>query len=284
MGIDINLVKKLREITGLSISECKKALIEANGDIEKAQEILKKYGAKVAGKKADRETKEGKIGIFTKDGKVVIIELNSETDFVANNEEFNNLLEKIGNIAIENDVNSAEELLSIQTSEGSVKDLINEAIGKIKENIVLKTVKTIKYDPSKEVIGEYLHMGKIAGVVVLETEKVDDDKVKDLAKKLAIQVASMNVEKISKEDYTEEELNALKEDILKDPVFEGKPDHVKEKILENKLNAIFEEKCLLEQELIMDEQYKVKEYIDKVAKEVGVSIKVKEVVKVSLGS
>lgn len=286
MEADIKLVKELRQMSGVGIGECKKALAEAENDIDKAFDILKNYGATVANKKASRTANEGKTSIYLAENRVLILELNSETDFVARNEGFIELVDKIGKAGIENNVSNLEELKKAKTDSGAaVEDVLNDAIGKIKENMILKRCAVLRFDPSREIVGSYVHMnGKTSAVVILDTEGDKSDDSVQLARDLAVNtVASMGAAYISREDIPVEILEKAKENMLNQDVFQNKPDKVKEMILKNKIDEFAKESSLVEQSFVKDPDITVAELINRVSKKIGKKIVFKSFVKYVLG-
>jgi len=231
MAITTEQVKELREQTGVSVMQCKKALEEAGGDMEKALILLKKKSSEIALKKADRLASDGTIVSITRDGKIAMLELNCETDFVAKNEDFTNLA-----------VLLSEKLLELG-SEGLVlvsEELISPVVQKIGENI--KLGKTIVVEGSS--IGSYVHNGKMGVVVSLSGGSGE------LAKDIAMHIAAMKPEFISKEEIPAETI-AKVEEISKEEIEKtDKTEDIKKKMLEGKISSYFKEITLLEQSFI----------------------------------
>lgn len=255
MEVSSDLVKQLREMTGAGIMDCKKALAEANNDIEKAKEILKIKGLAKADKKAGRETKEGiAYGVSTPE-KGVLIELACETDFVARNEEFKNLASEIANSLLELsvigfDVKNGQELSSLKLKDGkTLEERIKEAIAKIGENIQLKRVCLAS---GKNYI--YIH-GMRVGVLV--SYEGDESVVKDVA----LQIAAMKPEFVSVDKIPSEYIEKEKAIFKEQAKAEGKPENILDKIAEGKLKKLYEEKVLLEQPFIKDEKKKIKDIL-----------------------
>ena len=167
MNISASMVKELREKTGAGMMDCKKALVETNGDMEKAIDYLREKGISKAAKKAERIAAEGLSNIYIKGNDAVVVELNSETDFVAKNAEFKELLDKIGNTILENNVTSMEEALNTKCGDETINDLIVNATAKIGEKISLRRFEKVTKTDS-QVFGSYLHMGgKISSLTIL---------------------------------------------------------------------------------------------------------------------
>lgn len=229
--ITTELIKELRDATGVSVMQCKRALEEAEGDTNKALAILKKTSSDIALKKADRETKEGAVMIKEGEGKSVLVSLHCETDFVSKNEDFTTLLSKLGDVAFTEGITKMQE---------SAKDMINPIIQKTGENIELGDA----YELAGNTVGSYVHNNKIGIMVQLEGGN------KDLAKDIAMQIAAMNPEYISAEDITPEAKSMMTEIFSKEVATIDKPEDIKQKMLQGKINTYFKEKTLLEQPFI----------------------------------
>ncbi len=279
------LVKELRQRTGLGIGECKKALIETDGNIDEAIEVLKKYGAKVAGKKSDRDANEGIATVFANDTRCVAIEVNCETDFVARNENFVELVNKVGNIALESGAKTIEELLTVVSDGVTVDEIMKEAIGRIKENLLIGNLSVIELG-ANDVVGSYVHMGgKIAVATILETEGDKSDAVKSVANGLSVHISAMPVEFITEEEITAEAIEAVKTEILKnESLFAGKPEKVQEMILNNKVKDYIAENCLVKHEYVVDGDKTIEELLAQTSKAIGQSVKIKSYAKLILGA
>jgi elongation factor Ts len=251
--VDINLLKQLRAETNAPLKDCKEALIEAEGDIEKAKEILRQKGALKAAKKAGRETNEGIVKVRQEGDKVYGVKLACETDFVARNEMFHELAEKILDILqqkVEGPVSNISQLPQ-ELVESEIQPLINEYIGKIGENIRLLDTFV---EGGKVYV--YRHPGdKVVAVVFYEG---DDENT---AKEVALQVAAMNPQYVSKEDVPVEEIEKMKETYREQLKDSGKPADIIERIVEGKINKDLSEIVLLEQPYIRDETKKIKEIL-----------------------
>ena len=256
MDISASMVKDLREKTGAGMMDCKKALVECNGDMDKAIDYLREKGISKAAKKAERIAAEGLSNIYIKGNDAVVVELNSETDFVAKNSEFKDLLDKIGNTILENKVESMEDALNAKCGKETINELIVNATAKIGEKISLRRFEKVTKEES-QVFGSYLHMGgKISSLTV-----VDGDK-EDVARDVAMQAAAMrplyiNVESVPAEDL-EHEKAVIKEQVIN----EGKKPEFADKIVEGRLRKFYEETVLEEQAFIKDSGITVKTYLD----------------------
>ncbi len=255
MNISASMVKDLREKTGAGMMDCKKALVETNGDMEKAIDYLREKGISKAAKKAERIAAEGLSNIYIKGNDAVVVELNSETDFVAKNAEFKELLDKIGNTILENNVTNLEEALNAKCGDETINDLIVNATAKIGEKISLRRFEKVTKTDS-QVFGSYLHMGgKISSLTILEGGN------EEVARDVAMQAAAMrpqyvNVESVPAEDL-EREKNVIKEQVIN----EGKKPEFADKIVEGRIRKFYEETVLEEQAFIKDSGLSVKAYL-----------------------
>ncbi len=256
MDISASMVKDLREKTGAGMMDCKKALVECNGDMDKAIDYLREKGISKAAKKAERIAAEGLSNIYIKGNDAVVVELNSETDFVAKNSEFKELLDKIGNTILDNKVETMEDALNAKCGDETINELIVNATAKIGEKISLRRFEKVTKDDS-QVFGSYLHMGgKISSLTV-----VDGDK-EDVARDVAMQAAAMrplyiNIESVPAEDL-EHEKAVIKEQVIN----EGKKPEFADKIVEGRLRKFYEETVLEEQAFIKDSGITVKTYLE----------------------
>ena len=284
MAVDVKLVKELRQRTGLGIGECKRALAEAEGDIAAAVELLKAYGAKVAGKKSDRDANEGIAKTFANDSACYAIEVNCETDFVALNENFVNLVERVGKAALASGASTIEELNEVDESGMKVSEFMLEAVGQMKENIGINKYTKIDLE-SNDVVGSYIHMGgKVAVATILSTEGSKDAKVAELARDISVHISAMPVMFITEDEVTDEQLEEVKTEILKnEALFEGKPDKVKDIILNNKVKDFVAENCLVKHDFVKDTDLTIEQLVAKVSKEIGEAITIKSYAKLILG-
>ena len=256
MNISASMVKELREKTGAGMMDCKKALVECNGDMDKAIDYLREKGISKAAKKAERIAAEGLSNIYIKGNDAVVVELNSETDFVAKNSEFKELLDKIGNTILDNKVETMEDALNAKCGDETINELIVNATAKIGEKISLRRFEKVTKEDS-QVFGSYLHMGgKISSLTV-----VDGDK-EDVARDIAMQAAAMrplyiNIESVPAEDL-EHEKAVIKEQVIN----EGKKPEFADKIVEGRLRKFYEETVLEEQAFIKDSGITVKTYLE----------------------
>lgn len=256
MNISASMVKDLRDKTGAGMMDCKKALVETNGDIDAAIDYLREKGISKAAKKAERIAAEGLSNIYINGNNAVVVELNSETDFVAKNSEFKELLDKIGNTILNSDAKDLESALALTCDGVTLNDLIISATAKIGEKISLRRfAKVTKKD--NEIFGDYLHMGgKISSLVIIEGGN------KDVAHDVAMQAAAMRplyttIDAVPEEDV-EHEKSVIKEQVVN----EGKKLEYADKIIEGRIRKFFEETVLVEQTFIKDSSLTIKAYLE----------------------
>jgi elongation factor Ts len=256
-------VNKLRQMTGAGMMDCKKALTEADGDFEKAIEILRKKGQKVSASRSDRDAKEGSVFIKVSDDRkeAVLIALNCETDFVAKNEEFQSLGKLIADTAYANKPADKEALLNLKAGALTLNDKIVELVGKIGEKIEVSEYIHMK----GETVVPYIHAGSKLGVLV-SLKGINGKDVTEAGKDVGMQIAAMNPvavdEKSVDRTLIEKELEIAKAQILA----EGKPENMVEKIAQGKLNKFFKESTLLHQAFVKDNSKTVAQYLDSVSK------------------
>ncbi|MEA4816491.1 Elongation factor Ts [bioreactor metagenome] len=282
MAITAALVKELREISGAGMLDCKKALMETNGNIEKAVEYLREKGLAASAKKAGRIASEGIVDIFVSDDNQVsaIVEVNSETDFVAKNQMFKNYVAAVAKQAAETTSEDIEAFLKDKWSLDSaltVEEALSQQVAVIGENLKIRRFsKFIKEDTG--VIVPYIHGGgRIGTMVELKCDKPCDALV-EAGKNVAMQVAALNAKFIAQEDvpseFIEKEREILKHQALNDEKNAGKPENIIDKMIEGRLKKELKEYCLLEQAYVKDGDMTVASYLASVAKGIGVPIKV----------
>jgi elongation factor Ts len=256
-------VNKLRSMTGAGMMDCKKALTEANGDFEKAIEILRKKGQKVSASRSDKDAKEGSVFVKTSDDKkeAVLIALNCETDFVAKNDEFQSLGNLIAETAFNKKPATKEALLAENVGGLSLNDKITELVGKIGEKVEVKEYVRM----TGEAVVPYIHAGSKLGVLV-SLKGINGKDVTDAGKDVGMQIAAMNPvavdEKSVDKSVIEKELEIAKAQILA----EGKPENMVEKIAQGKLNKFFKDSTLVHQIFVKDNSKTVAQYLDSVSK------------------
>ena len=245
--ITASMVKELREKTGAGMLDCKKALEANNGDINASIDWLREKGISKAAKKADRIAAEGIAAILTKDNKAVIIEVNSETDFVAKNAEFTSMINTILETVINSDVTTVEDALKLTTEEGTIEELVIAKTAKIGEKLSFRRMEVITKNDS-ESFGDYIHMGgKIAVLTVV------DNASSEVAKDVAMHAAAMRPAYVKSSDVPTEVLDKEKEIMKEQLLNEGKPADKVENILVGKVRKYYEEVCLENQIFIKAE-------------------------------
>ena len=257
MEVTAAMVKELREVTGAGMMDCKKALAECNGDMEASIEWLREKGIAKSAKKESRIAAEGLANIYIKDNKAVILEVNSETDFVSKNEEFTGMIDTIGTYILDSDAKTLEDALKVNTLEGTIEDLIIAKTAKIGEKLSLRRLEVVEKS-ADEVFGSYLHMGgKIAVLTVLKGAN------ESVAKDVAMQAAAMRPSYVFTTDVPEDVL-AQERKIQKElAMSEGKPADIAEKMVEGRIKKYYKEICLAEQPFIKDGDMSVSEYVKK---------------------
>ncbi len=290
-NITAAMVKELREMTGAGMMDCKKALGETDGDMDAAIEFLRKNGQAKAEKKAGRIAAEGLCNVIVKDNKVAaVVEVNSETDFVAKNEEFKSFVAAVAQQAVESDAADMdafmEESWNADTSM-TVKDALVAKVAKIGENLNIRRFEKIVAEDGCVV--SYIHGGGRIGVIVEAATDVVNDSVKEALTNLAMQVAALSPKYVSTEDVSEEykthEKEILMAQIANDPKMAGKPEKVIEGAVTGRLNKELKEVCLLEQVYVKAEDGKqtVAQYVAQVAKENNANLSIKKFVRFETG-
>ncbi len=255
--ITANLVKELREKSGAGMLDCKKALEATNGNIDEAIDWLREKGISKAAKKADRIAAEGIAAILEKGNTAVVVEVNSETDFVAKNEEFTNMVDTILNTIVESDVEegNVEAVLALPCEDGTINDLIVNKTAKIGEKLSLRRfVKITKED--NENFGSYIHMGgKIAVLTLVEGANTD------VAKDVSMHSAAMRPTYVKKEDVPTDVLDKERAVLKEQAMNEGKPEDIAAKMVEGRIRKYYEEVCLEEQAFVKDSDIKVSAFV-----------------------
>lgn len=253
--ISASLVKELREKSGAGMMDCKTALEEANGDLEKALDYLREKGIAKATKKASRIASEGLANIYVEGNKAVILEVNSETDFVSQNEEFKNMLDEIGNALLKSDAKTMDEASIVKTTDSTIGELIITKTSKIGEKLSFRRF-TIVNKGDEEVFGPYLHLGgRIATLVVLKGAN------EAVAKDVAMQAAAMKPSYLFSKDVPADEIAKEKEVLKEQAINEGKPADIAEKMVEGRIRKYFQEVCLADQAFIKDNSIDIKTYV-----------------------
>lgn len=284
MEITLDLIKELRNKTGAGINDCKKALIEAEGKIEKAVEVLRKKGAAMAVKRADKIANEGAIKSKISDDKTsgAIIEVNCETDFVSKGDEFQKFAENIAKTALEIDSDDTEKILSSKVDNGlTVKETIDEIMGKVGEKTELKRAKVIKVKDG--FVADYIHFGSKLGALIGIKGTLNDESEK-LGKSIAMQIVAMNPQSIDRSGISKDVIDKEKEIYLTVAKNENKPDKIAETIVNNKVERFYQDNCLLEQEYINEAGKSIKDLIAEFNKKNNNNLEIVDMVRFQLGA
>lgn len=288
--VTAKMVKDLREMTGAGMMDCKKALAETDGDMDKAVEFLREKGLAAAAKKAGRIAAEGVVKALVVDDKnAVVVEVNSETDFVAKNAEFNAYVDEVAKQALASGASSMEEFMAEPWAADTTKTVeqqLSSMVARIGEKLSIRRYEKIL---NADCVVSYIHgEGKI-GVLVEASTTVVNDEVKEALKNIAMQIAALSPKYISTDEVSEEykahETEILKAQIANDPKFAGKPEKVIEGAVSGRLNKELKEVCLLEQVYVKAEDGKqtVGAYVAQVAKNTGAQLSIKKFVRLERG-
>ncbi|MFC6291666.1 translation elongation factor Ts [Macrococcus epidermidis] len=257
MAITAQLVKQLRERTGAGMMDCKKALTETNGDIDAAVDYLREKGIAKAAKKADRIAAEGTTFVASKGNDAVLLELNSETDFVARNEGFQALVKEIADHILATKPADLDALMTSEIEAGKTVDTkMNEAISTIGEKLTLRRFVLVSKTDA-DTFGEYLHMGGRIGVLALVENSTDAEGAKDVA----MHIAALNPKFVSREQVSAEELEHEKKVLKQQALNEGKPENIVEKMVEGRLRKYLEEICAVDQPFVKNPDQTVAEFL-----------------------
>lgn len=281
------LVKQLRDKTGAGMMDCKKALSENDADVEAATDWLRKKGLAAAAKKAGRLASEGLIGVQVEATRGALVEINSETDFVARNEDFQKLVRSVAELAPEANGNAERlQAMEIPTTGRTVTDEITQAVATIGENINFRRTEAIEVDEG--VIGSYVHsqlspgLGKIGVLVALKSAGAKAE-VEALGKQLAMHIAAAKPEAVSIDRLDPESVSRERAIYADQARTSGKPDNIIEKIVDGRMRKFYEESVLLEQVFVIDTDVKVKQAIEQVAEKIGSPISVADFKRLALG-
>lgn len=276
-------VKALREQTGCGMMDCKKALVEADGDMEKAVDFLREQGLAKQAKKASRIAAEGMAYAMTSEDnkKGVVIEVNAETDFVAKNADFQAFVKTCAQTVMDNAPADVEALLACKASgsDKTVAELLQEKVLVIGENIQLRRFKMME-----GACVAYVHAGGVIGVLVnFDTDLADKAEFVTYGKDIAMQIAALNTPYLTKDDVPVDVLDHEKEIMKAEVINSGKPEAIADKIVMGKIGKYYKENCLLDQAFVKENKISVQQYTDKTAKELGGSIAIKEFVRFEKG-
>ncbi|HCA43455.1 MAG TPA: elongation factor Ts [Bacteroidetes bacterium] len=282
MTVTLDLIKELRAKTGVGMADCKKALEETSGDLEKAIEYLRKKGASLAAKRADKMTNEGAVKDALSDDrkKGVIVEINCETDFVAKGDDFQKFSNDVAKTALDNNISDLDSLLKANLNGLSVQETLDGLMGKLGEKIEIKKIENVSAEDG--FITDYIHFGsKLGGLVAFKGNKTDESL--DLGRKIAMQVVAMNPMALTRDAISSDVVEKEKEIYKTLAVQEGKPENIIDKIVSNKLEKFYQENVLLEQSFLQDEKKTVEEILNEFNKKSGNTLSISKMVRFQLG-
>ena len=275
--ITAQAVKELRERTGAGMMDCKKALTETNGDMEKAVEVLREKGLAAAAKKAGRVAAEGIVKTFISEDmkKGAMVEVNCETDFVADNAEFIEFAGKVAEMAANNDVSTVEELVALKYNDDkTVQEVLTELIAKIGENMTVRRFEKVAVENG--VVQSYIHGGGRIGVLVQLACDSNSSELTQVAKDVCMQIAAANPLFLSENEVDSKALETEKEIYRAQALNEGKPEKIVEKMVEGRIKKYYKEVCLLNQPWVKDADKSISKYLEEKSKEVGSPITVQK--------
>ena len=253
--MNTSLIKELRDLSGAGLMDCKKALEASNNDIDEAIDYLRKKGINKAAKKADRVAAEGLSTVVIDGNNASIVEVNCETDFVAKNEKFVNLVNKIAELIVKNDVKTMEEAMSLSTEEGTLNDTIVNFTATIGEKISFRRFARLSKTDSQN-FGSYIHMGGRIAVLTL-LEGADEETAKDVS----MHAAAMRPSYVKREDVPAEEVERETSVLKEQAMNEGKPTEIAEKMVNGRINKFYKEICLEEQDFVKDSDMTVGDFV-----------------------
>ena len=256
MAITAQMVKELREKTGAGMMDCKKALVQTEGDFEAAIDFLREKGLAAAGKKADRIAAEGTTYILEKGNEAILVEINAETDFVAKNDKFVALVEELSAHLLATKPADVDAALETEINGVKVSDYISTAIATIGEKISLRRF-VIKTKTDADAFGSYLHMGGRIGVLVVVEGSTDAAAAKDIA----MHFAAINPTYVSRDEVSAEEVERERKVLTEQALNEGKPENIVAKMVEGRLGKYFEDVCLLDQSFVKNSDQKVRDFV-----------------------
>lgn len=276
-------VKELRDKTGAGMMDCKKALTETNGDVEKAIEVLREKGLAAAAKKAGRTAAEGIVKTFvSEDGKnASIVEVNCETDFVAANEEFVNFAEKVAELAANSSATTVEELLNEKLGDATVQETLTALVAKLGENMTVRRFEKLSVENGA--IESYIHGGGRIGVLVEVSTEGDSNVAKEVAKEVCMQVAAANPLFLNRESVDQEAIEKEKEIYRVQALNEGKPENIVEKMVMGRIQKYFKEVCLVDQVWVKDGDKTITKLLEEKSKEAGSPISITRFVRYERG-
>ena len=285
--ITVSMVKELREQTGAGMMDCKTALSETNGDLDAAVDWLRTKGLSKAAKKADRVAAEGLVSSITDGTKGAVVEVNSETDFVARNDQFQNMVSDIAKVALSVDGDFDKLVAADYPGAGkSIQDHVAEMVGTIGENMSVR--RSAGLSVGQGVVASYLHgqvvegLGKIGVLVALESSG-DSEKLGALGKQIAMHVAATNPLALSTDDLSKDEVDREREVLITEARESGKPEEIIEKMVEGRLRKFYEEVVLLNQVFVIDGENTIEKVLQNAASDIGGEVKLTGFVRFGLG-
>ncbi len=291
MAVDMKKVKELREMTGAGMMDCKKALEEANSDMDKAVELLREKGLAASAKKAGRIAAEGIVEIYLSDDNKVgaIVEVNSETDFVAKNQKFRDYVAEVAKQAANSSAANMDEFFAEKWESDTaftVKEALSQQVAVIGENLNIRRFERYTKQNSGALVS-YIHGGGRIGVLIELACEKEDAALEELGKNIAMQIAALNPQFIATKDVPQEfidkETEILTVQAKEDPKNAKKPDNIIAKMIEGRLKKELKEICLIEQAYVKDGDMTVKQYVDSVAKQIGAPIEITRYVRFETG-
>ena len=290
MAITAAMIKELREATGAGILDSKKALEANDGDFDKAVEFLREKGLAKAAKKASREANEGLVVALVDGKNAALVAVNCETDFVARTDDFRNFAEGLAKqVLADPNLDSVEALLAAPAAdnpEKTVADSIQEAISKLGENIVLRNVARYVQNGAGVIEG-YVHLGGKIGVLAeigVEDAAAEGDALHQLAHDITLQIAAARPQYLSRDDVPAEVIEKERSILMAQLQDEKKPDNIKQKIVEGRLNKFYKEICLLDQPFVKDDSLSIKQVLANAGKELGTTVKINRFTRFELGA
>ena len=274
-------VKKLREKTGCGMMDCKKALTHSNGDMDKAIDYLREKGLAAALKKSGRIASEGIAFSTSTPSGGVIIEVNSETDFVAKNEEFKNFVSYCASLILEKRPSSLDELMDTSVDGKKLSDLVSEKVLKIGENIKIR-----RFDFFDGITSSYVHAGgKIAVLTKFDADKdvYENPKFQEMAKDVSMQIAAANPLYLNRDNVPSDVLEHERKILLEQALSQGKPENIAQRMVEGRINKYYQENCLLDQVFVKDSSLSVSKYVEQVAKSIDKSISISKFIRYERG-
>ncbi len=291
MAVTAALVKELRETTGVGMMDCKKALTETDGNIEKAIELLREKGLAASAKKAGRIASEGMVDVYVSDDNktATIVEVNSETDFVAKNQLFQDYVKAVAKQANNSKEDDMEAFFAEKwelDNQFTVQEALSQQVAIIGENLNIRRFVRFKKEGSGKLVS-YIHSGGRIGVMIEISCANESDELVEMGRNIAMQIAALNPKFLSEKDvpadYVAKETEILTQQAKNDPANAGKPDNIIEKMIVGRLKKEMKEICLLEQKYVKDGDMTVKQYVESVGKSVGSAVELTRFVRFETG-